>query len=177
MLMNYSDWISICGVVMSSIVGIIIATVIQKKSSSSRFLRDFFIKELSDIQEYYRSFINDIWSGKENARNIIDTLKYLSFRIKTIDKYTVQKYKTTVKLMPVHSKFQRRITALDEFNSQYDKEKVMFSNDSKILLMNQHNYISEAIIEKIIQINGSKGTDSFKQKIIYYFHKLLERRG
>lgn len=155
--MNVSDWLTIAEIIVTAGVGILIATTIQNNFAKTRALRDFFIAELSALQSDYRLFVNDIWSAKLSACAIKDTLKNLSGRIDTLDKYMHKKFRLNNSIIKeAHVKFQQELTYAEELDEQYQNDSVQLSHATKIRLMPFHDKLVEAITERVIDINERK---------------------
>lgn len=155
--MNTSDWLNIADIAVTAFVGIWIATSIQNKFAQTRALKDYFINELTALQADYRYFVNSIWEAKLSSRSIKDTLKTLSGRIDTLDKYMHKKYKLQDSLIKeAHVKFQQELTYAQELEDQFANPSVQLSHDTKIRLMPLHDNIVEAITERVININECK---------------------
>ena len=58
-----SDIIAIVDIVINAILAIIIILIIQKKMTTKRVLKDYFINDIKTIQEEYSFFIQDIIAG------------------------------------------------------------------------------------------------------------------
>ncbi len=52
-----SDWIAIIDIVITSIIGIWIAVAVQNNLTKSRYLKEYFINEVKDIRDLYKSDI------------------------------------------------------------------------------------------------------------------------
>ena len=155
--MNTSDWLTLVDIAVTAGVGIWIATTIQNKFAKTRTLKEYFINELIALQADYRCFVNIIWDSKLSSRSIKDTLKALSGRIDTLDKYMHKKFKIENSLIKeAHVKFQQDLTYAQELEDQYEKLSVQLSHDTKIRLMPLHDKIVEAITERVININECK---------------------
>lgn len=155
--MSTSDWLQLLEIAVTAAVGIWIATTIQNKFAKSRALRDYFINELIALQSDYRSFVNNIWSANISSRAIKDTLKSLSGRIETLDKYMHKKFQLDNSLIKeAHVKFQQELTYASELDDQFQRPCVELNYDTKIRLMPFHDRIVEAITERVIDINESK---------------------
>ena len=155
--MNTSDWLTLVDIAVTAGVGIWIATTIQNKFAKTRTLKEYFINELIALQADYRCFVNNIWDSKLSSRFIKDTLKALSGRIDTLDKYMHKKFKIENSLIKeAHVKFQQDLTYAQELEDQYEKLSVQLSHDTKIRLMPLHDKIVEAITERVININECK---------------------
>ena len=88
--MSCSDIISIVDIAITTFVGIWLAIGVQRSLTKNRYLREYFINELNNIREEYRSFFVDIYSGALSAKTIKDRLKIMSLRIGSFDKYIHQ---------------------------------------------------------------------------------------
>lgn len=155
--MTTSEWLTLVDIVVTAGVGIWIATTIQNKFAKTRALKEYFINELIALQADYRYFVNNIWESKLSSRAIKDTLKTLSGRIDTLDKYMHKKFKLDNSLIKeAHVKFQQNLTYTKELEEQYANPTVQLSHDTKIILMPLHDRIVEAITERVININECK---------------------
>lgn len=155
--MSTADWLTLANIVVTAAVGIWIATTIQNKFAKTRALKDYFINELIALQADYRSFVNNIWESKLSSRSIKDTLKALSGRIDTLDKYMHKKFKLENSLIKeAHVKFQQDLTYAHELEDQFTNPTVQLSHDTKVRLMPLHDNIVEAITERVIDINECK---------------------
>ncbi len=152
-----SDWLSLIEIFVTAGVGIWIATSIQTKSTASRALRDYFINELMSLQSDYRTFVNNIWDARLSSTAIKDTLKSLSGRITTLDKFMHKKFNLDSSLIKeAHVIFQQDLTYVPELDEQYSQPVVQLKHETKIRLMPLHERIVEAITERVININESK---------------------
>lgn len=155
--MTTSEWLNLVDIVVTAGVGIWIATTIQNKFAKTRALKEYFINELIALQADYRCFDNNIWDSKLSSRSIKDTLKALSGRIDTLDKYMHKKFKLENSLIKeAHVKFQQDLTYAQELEDQFANPTVQLSHDTKIRLMPLHDSIVEAITERVININECK---------------------
>jgi len=155
--MSTSDWLTIADIIITASVGIWIATSIQSKFAKSRALRDYFINELNALQSDYRVFVNNIWDSKLSATSIKDTLKALSGRIESLDKFLHKKFKLENSIIKeAHVKFQQALTYEKELDEQYSENTVRLAHETKIRLMPLHENIVEAITERVITVNECK---------------------
>lgn len=168
--MTISDWISVAGIIIGALVGLYIATSVQNNFSRSRSLKDYFIKELSELQNDYRFLINKIWCGELDARNITDTLKNFSARINNLEKFIYLKFKIHGEqpISNAHSKFQQELTGQEDFNKQYKSKKVELSGTLKSVLNPLYSTIADKITERIIAVNESKLRISFWDSLKFW---------
>ena len=154
--MSCSDIISIVDIAITTFVGIWLAIGVQRSLTKNRYLREYFINELNNIREEYRSFFVDIYSGALSAKTIKDRLKIMSLRIGSFDKYIHQEYKINASLLKdAHVDFQQYITGDDEFNNQYNNDTVTFSSNVKTELLRKQGDIFEKITIRAIDINSA----------------------
>ena len=152
-----SDVIDIIGIITTSVIGIWIGTGVQKSLTKKRYLRDYFIGELSAIREEYRSLFSDIIFEKLDSKTIKDRLKIMSARINSFDKYISTTFKIDDnELKNEHANFQQFITGEDEFNQQYNNDKVRFSSPIKTEILKRQNIFSDVITQCVIDINNAK---------------------
>lgn len=170
--MTTSDWLTLLGIVatiidivVTGLIGYWIATTIQKNFAQTRALKEYFISELTSLQSDYREFLNQILESKLSAKNITNTLKILSTRIDTIDKFIHKKYELNNSLIKeAHSNFQIETTSLEELNEQYSEPTISLSDSNKTALRALYNTVSEAIAERVIDINEAKCKKNSKRQ-------------
>lgn len=135
-IMTISDWISVAEIIIGALVGVYIATSVQNNFSRSRTLKDYFIKELSELQNDYRNLVTQIWCGDLDARSITDTLKNFSSRISNLERFITLKFKIKGEqpISNAHSKFQQELTGQEDFNKQYKNKKSSLIWDVKICI-------------------------------------------
>lgn len=155
--MSVSDWLTVAEIIITAAVGVWIASSIQSKFAKSRALRDYFINELNALQTDYRCFVNNIWDAKLSSRSIKDTLKALSGRIDTLDKFMHKKFQLKDSIIKeAHVKFQQDLTYVKELDEQYSEPNVQLAHETKTRLMPLHENIVEAITERVINVNECK---------------------
>lgn len=164
-IFSTSDYISIVEIIVTSGIGIYIATSIQRNFTKSRCLRDYFMHELSALQEDYRMFAYKMLSNELDAKTIKNRFKNFSERIVTIDKFMHQNFEIDGSLIKdAHSKFQQEATGQDEYNNQFKKERVVFENRTISILTSFHSDVAESITSRIISINEAKQKRNSRNK-------------
>lgn len=62
--LTLDQWIghslTLIGIVVGALVAVWVVKVIQNKLTDDRVLKDYFISEIKDIRDQYRSFVNDL---------------------------------------------------------------------------------------------------------------------
>lgn len=155
--LSTSDYIQLLGIVVTSGIGIWIALGIQNNVNQSRCLRDFFIGELSALQEDYRTFTNQIFSGRLSASDIKVTFKSFTTRTTTLDDFIHKNFKVEgTFIKDAHTQLQQELTDHDEFNAQFNSDAVIFSSTPKQQFQALHLNLSKAITQRIITVNEAK---------------------
>ena len=151
-----SDWIQIAGIIITAIIGIWIANGVQNNVNKSRALRDFFIQELTALQQDYRDFTNAIFSGQLSANEIKVRFKSFTTRITALDDYIHKKFNIQGSLIKdAHVKLRQEMTEHDEFNEQFKNDVVVFSSTTKASFQGLHLELTKAITERTINVNES----------------------
>lgn len=153
-----SDIISICDIVITSILGIWIAIGVQRSLTKNRYLREYFISELNNIRDEYKQFFSDIYESRLNAKSIKDRLKVINVRIDSFERSIYSIYKlddSSIQIKKVHIEIQQYITGEDEFNQQYKNDVVSFSSAIKSDILRKQSELVEAITHSVIAINSA----------------------
>lgn len=152
-----SDWIQIAGIVITAIIGVWIAEGVQNNVNKSRALRDFFIQELTALQQDYRDFANAIFSSQLSANEIKVRFKSFATRITALDDYIHKKFEIKGSLVKdAHFKLRQELTEHEEFNEQFKNDVVSFSSTTKASFQSLHLELTKAITERIINVNESR---------------------
>lgn len=156
-----SDLISI----VTLAVTIWIAIKVQSSLTKSRYIREYFIKDAVRYKEDYISFINILYTEGTSAKEIKDWLKFMSLSVKSLEHFISGCYNIPKgKLTNLHAEFQQFITAEDDFNSQYQNERVIFSSDVKAKLLKHQSEISNAFTQMVIEVNSAKEYNKKKMR-------------
>lgn len=65
-----SDWIAVLNLVVTTIIGIWLAVIVQKNFTINRAIKDYYIQEIKDVRKLYVDFLNNIYKGKASAKTI-----------------------------------------------------------------------------------------------------------
>ncbi|MDR0606245.1 MAG: hypothetical protein LBG80_18355 [Bacteroidales bacterium] len=155
--LQISDWIAIADIFVTSVIGIWIAISVQNNLTKSRYLKEYFINEVKDIRDLYKSFINHLYNGDKCAKDIKDWFKIMSERTQNLNKFLQSKYKINDSLIvQKHAEIQQKVTSMDEFNENYKASSVHFTNLSKNEILKLHSELSCVLIQRVIDINKAK---------------------
>lgn len=163
--MNVTDIISIVNIVVTATIGIWIASSVNKKLSSDRAIKDYFIQEAKENQKLYADFFNQVFKGSLSAKDIKDWLKIMSNRMKCLEGslsgcFDIKKEDIT--LQDLHSRIQSQITSLDDFNEQYKNNRVIFGDNSKRVILEYHITTINEFNNLVVRINMSTGKRKFR---------------
>jgi hypothetical protein len=155
--LQISDWIAIADILVTTIIGIWIAISVQNNLTKSRYLKEYFINEVKEIRDSYKSFITRLCKGELAAKYIKDWLKIMSERTQNLDKFLHDKYKIDNSLIvQKHAEIQKKITDFDEFNDNYKEKTVNFSSSSKNDIYKLHSELRCTLTQRVIDINNAK---------------------
>jgi hypothetical protein len=155
--LQVSDWIGIAEIIVTSVIGIWIAVAVQNNLTKSRYLKEYFINEVKDIRDLYKSFVNQLYRNKISATDIKDWFKIMSERTQNLDKFLHNKYQIDNSLIvSKHAEIQQKITSMDEFNEHYKEIVVSFANSSKNEILKLHSELSCVLTQRVIDINSAK---------------------
>jgi hypothetical protein len=163
--LQVSDWIGIAEIIVTSVIGIWIAVAVQNNLTKSRYLKEYFINDVKDIRDLYKTFVNHLYKGDKSAKDIKDWFKIMSERTQNLDKFLHEKYKIDNSLIvSKHAEIQQRITSLDEFNENYNKPTIAFTNPSKNEILKLHSELSCVLTQRVIDINGARNRRKWSKK-------------
>ena len=150
-----SDIIAIVDIVINAILAIIIIVIIQKKMTTKRVLKDYFINEIKTIQEEYSFFIQDIIAGKQNAKSLLPWFKIMNMRISRLEKTFQKELKIKPSIHSLSTELQISITETDEFNDSFKEDKLSPSESLKALIYEKQKNIFDELVDKVVEINRS----------------------
>lgn len=154
-----------CIALISLVVTIWIAIIVQGNFTQSRYIREHFIKEITQIRDDYRRLFAQLYTNQLSAKDIKNRLKILSIRLQSIEAFIEAYYQIDgEKIYNIHSEFQKFLTSEDEFNCQFSNEYIIFSNQTQTKIQKHQGNITHAITKRIIDINSSKEKNRFRRK-------------
>lgn len=155
--MQVSDWIGVVDIIVTSLIGIWIAVIVQHNLTKNRFLKEHFINEIKDIRDLYKSFVNELYKNKISAIDIKDWLKIMSERVKNMELFLHDNYKIDNSLIITkHAEVQQKITNMEEYNENYKEPTIRFSDSSKNDILKLHSELSCVLTQRVIDINSAK---------------------
>lgn len=151
-----SNWIEIADILFTSIIGIWIAVSVKNNLTKSRYLKEYFINEVKDIRDLYKSFVNQLYKNKMSASDIKEWLKIMSERAQNIDKFLHERYQINNSLIVAkHAEIQQKITSMEEYNENYKDPTIIFTNSSKNEILKLHSELTCVLTQRVIDINSA----------------------
>ncbi|PQA97899.1 hypothetical protein B0A69_00770 [Chryseobacterium shigense] len=151
---TFSDIIAILALFSGIGVPIYIADRLQNKFLKNTNLKTYHVKLLDDIFLDYKNFIEELFKGNYNKRDITSKFKMFTIRFASIDYQNRERFKISQKLQPINRQLQMFVTSCNEYNTTQTTGKVKFNNPSKSQM--------EIFYSLLIKTNGD---------IIFSLHK------
>ncbi|UBD77491.1 hypothetical protein K6V26_14655 [Parabacteroides goldsteinii] len=149
-----SDWISVINIIVTSLIGIWLALIVQKNFTTNRAVKDYYIQEISEVRKLYVDFLNNIYKGRISAKAIKEWFKVVSNRIDCVEKSVNESFRIkNSDIYKTHSEIQSYITGTDEFNDGYRDEQLVFSESVKNEILIYHTKLLHCFMELVIKIN------------------------
>ncbi|MCO5289632.1 MAG: hypothetical protein M9940_09455 [Bacteroidetes bacterium] len=153
--MGASEWVSLLGIAVNSILAYWIVRTIQNKLTNKRVLKDHFILEMKEIRAEYKTCLNNLYNNKTHPENVIPWFKLMNIKVADLMKLISKKYNVSENiLLPYQNELRELITNNDDFTHQFKDKKeknlpVEFSDNSRhtfIKFQQEHNHIFNDII-------------------------------
>lgn len=149
-----SDVIDIASIIVNVVIGIALVLMIQKKISDDRGVKDYFLKEVSEITDEYRKFNNSFIKGKLEARWTVEWFKVIAVRIKHLETFLSKDLKIEDRSMRAsHRDIQICITNTTEFNNSFKAKFYIPATKTKTRALELYREFQTAAIHVIIRIN------------------------
>lgn len=154
---SVSDYIAIVNILVTGGIGLWIALFIQNNITKERFEKEHFINEVKEVKDLYKIFINKLYKGSMNAKDIKEWFKVMTGKIKSLEACIEERFEVDgASVATKHAEIQQKVTILEEYNENYKLDRVVFKESSKNDILVLHTALSNVITEKIIGINSAK---------------------
>lgn len=90
--MQISDWIDIFSIIADILIAVVVTKIVTQRLSADRELRNFFITEVRELSQKYKSFIQDVLDEKVVGKNAISYGKKASMEIDEVMRCVSKKY-------------------------------------------------------------------------------------
>lgn len=152
-----SDWIAVLNLVVTTIIGIWLAVIVQKNFTINRAIKDYYIQEIKDVRKLYVDFLNNIYKGKASAKTIKEWFKIISNRIDCIERSLNDSfYIKDSDIGKIHSEIQNFITGTEDFNNNYRASQLIFSEGTKNDILTYHTKLLKCFTDVVVKINKAK---------------------
>jgi len=160
--MDTSDWISLLGILVNSVLAYWIVKTIQNKLTNRRVLKDHFILEVKEIRSEYKVCLNNLYNNKTHPENVIPWFKLMNIKVADLMKLISEKYKISEDILqPYQNELRDLVTNNADFTNQFREKKdknmpIEFSDNSRhefIIFQQQHNHLFNDLIVKINDFN------------------------
>jgi len=153
-LFETSDWLSIFNTVVTGLIGMWVALIVQRRSSNNRAIKDYFINEAKELKITYIDFINTVINNKISSREIKNRLKGLSERISCFTKSINETFDIRAeKMNRFNVEVQTKITSSVEFNDNYEKAFLILSEDTRKKVLKSYENLLKVFSDTVIDIN------------------------
>jgi hypothetical protein len=172
-----SDWIAVLNILITSFIGVWIGVSVQKNLTTNRAVKEYFINENKDIKEKYNKFMNDLYSNRLSSEKIKEWFKIMTIKISTFEGFITNEYKLKPDIINIHNSLKYMITATEDFNTQYKKEYITFSNSTKNDILLFHTDISNSLTKLVIETNRANRKYLCRNKYGQHTTKAINNGG
>lgn len=148
-------FLSFVGIIVSALIAVWVVKVIQNRLTDTRVIKDYFIDEIRDIRNQYRSFINDLMKGAVETRTIVSTCKLLNIRTSDLMQSACSKFTIDDKIFSdYHYDLLAFITDCESVIASYKTdEKATLSQVEKVELIGIQQKYAHLFNDVILKIN------------------------
>lgn len=163
--MELSDILAIMDIVVTVLIGFVITHMVSVRDSRTRAIKDYFIRELSDIKSEINAFYTNLYKGELDAKEIIGWYMANRNRIEIFDdsiRKTFRIYESRIgaKLFNNYS----FITNSTDYNSNYSKGKIVFEGTTKRNIGFHQKKLYGLIEQTLYDINNVRARDYLERK-------------
>jgi hypothetical protein len=157
-LLSTSDWVQLFGVIVNATLAYWIVRTIQNKLTNRRVLKDYFINEIKEIRNEYKTWMSNLYSNTTQSKRVIPWFKLMNIKVDDLMTCINAKYNIDKKLLsPYQNELRELVTENEDFIKQFESSKpIEFSEVSRssfIKFQQEHNQVFNHVI---IMINDSK---------------------
>lgn len=120
--------VDIIGIFVTAGVSIWIVKTIQKRLNNERSIKDYFIGEVSVIQNEYRNLLSSVMSSKESPKMLKVKFNNLNAKVNSLMKLLATKYKIQENLL---AEYQTQLPMIIEDDRGYTS---VYRKDSRFTL-------------------------------------------
>lgn len=149
-----TDIISIINILVTALVGIYIAHIVQKNLVVNRAVKDYFIKECQEIKSNYSKFFTDLDAQHLRADYVIRWFKIMTDKVENFESTVCYEYNIQLNLLAYHNKIKVFLTGSPVFNEQFSKTTcIKLDSQTFYEITEHHKVLSKIFTESIVKIN------------------------
>lgn|SRR5690554_1106261 len=120
--LNTSDYISVVGIIVNSLLAIWIVRTLQSNLANKRYLKDHLIQEIKNLRNEYSKFLNELNSGNMKPQKVAPWFKLMNIKVHDTMELVNEKYKVDKDLLKNYQvELRDLVTEFEEFNTNYRK--------------------------------------------------------
>lgn len=120
--LNTSDYISVVGIIVNSLLAIWIVRTLQSNLANKRYLKDHLIQEIKNLRNEYSKFLNELNSGNMKPQKVAPWFKLMNIKVHDTMELVNEKYKIDKDLLKNYQvELRDLVTEFEEFNTNYRK--------------------------------------------------------
>lgn len=146
--------VDLLDIVVTTLVSIWIVKTIQKKLNNERSIKDYFISEVSVIQNEYRTLLSNVMSSREIPKLLKVKFNNLNTKVNSLMKLLSTKYAIPANMLAVYQTQLQMIIEDDMGYAKAYRQNSRFTLTQKTMnaiykLDNENNHLFYDIIVKI----------------------------
>lgn len=163
--MSISDYLSIIDILITILVGFVISHMVSLRDSRNRAVKDYYIKELSELKTEINCFYSNLLKDMLSAPEIIAWHQTIRNRIYSFDKSLNEVFDLHV--YPINKKLFNNlkiITDSDTFNDDFSKSNIVFKGEIRNKISNSERSLYSVINNTLFDINNVSSPDYIRRK-------------
>lgn len=155
-IFEVADYINIVSIIVNIILTIWIITRIQNKSNNKRLLKDHYINEIKEIKNDYKILLSNLYNCKVSPKTVIPWFKLMNIKVNDIMDEINCNYSINKNFLNSYqNELRDLLTDNEDFNNQFNDEKLIFSVNSKNSIIKFQQEYNKLFNQIILKINNS----------------------
>ena len=154
-MFDIGNYIDVIAIIANVLLTIWIVLVIQDRSNNKRILKDYYINEIKELKNDYKVYLTNLYLCKVSPKNIIPWFKLMNIKVTDIMDEINCIYKIDKNtLNPYQNELRDLLTDNEDFNNQFNDEKLNLSTTSKNSLIKFQQEKNKLFNQIILKINN-----------------------
>ena len=155
-IFDTGNYIDIIAIIVNVLLTIWIVFVFQDRSNNKRILKDLYINEIKELKNDYKIYLTNLYNCKVSPKNIIPWFKLMNIKVTDIMEEINCIYKIDKNILyPYQNELRDLLTDNEDFNNQFNDEKLNLSSNSKNSLIKFQQEKNKLFNQIILKINNS----------------------